>query len=289
MKKFLSLVLGFALLAGALVTVTSASRDAYHQYLMKQTLENRDMRRVTDRQGVSPRTVTSRTPRTYRRSMRSAQQNLRYPTTSKRYFYDKTPDHTRTDLDIRTATEAIRSTEKQYTGRAVLPKMLAGFSLPMETYENDYFSMQIPTGWEPAHVDGKFTIGQNNDFEVTVTREEDACSNQSFTMCAMAHSYNKSSEWIMYVQSRSQVMRRTQKTDKILGSFDRVNTLTESFIGTIDGEDERFFTRYFVEGIDGEAFVIEVRSSRAYASRAIAISKQMFDTFRLYPLERRAN
>lgn len=289
MKKFLSLVLGVALLAGAVVTVTSASRDAYHQYLMKQTRENRDMRRVTDRQGVAVRETIRPTRRTYINSRGASYQNLRYPTRSKRYFYDNTPDHERSDLPVRTVTEAIRSTEDLHTGRAVLPKMLAGFTLPMETYENDYFSMQVPAGWIPEYVDGKFTLGRDNDFEATVTRLEDACNNESFTMCAMAHSYKKSSELITYVQARSQVMRRTQKTDKILGLFDRVNTLTESFIGTINGEDERFFTRYFVEGIDGEVFVIEVRSSRAYASRAIAISKEMFDTFRLYPTEQRVN
>jgi len=288
MKKFLSLALGIVLLGGALITVTSASRDAYHQYLMKQTREHRDMRRSTDRLGVAPRTVRT-TTKSYGRTREAAMKNLRYPVANKRFFYDNTPDHTRMDLEIRAATEAIRSTDTSEFGRAVLPKMLIGYSIPMETYANDFFSMEIPTGWTPTHIDGTFVLRNDGQFEVTVKRVEDACTNESFTMCAMAHSYGQNSELVTYVQPRSQVLRRTQKTDKILGSFDRVSTLTESFIGTIDGQNEKFFTRYFVQGIDGEAFVIEVRSTRGYASRAIAISKQMFDSFRLYPLERRTN
>ena len=290
MKKFLFIGLGISALAAALIPLGSASRDVYQQYLVKKATEYRTERHFSDRQGVLRRSLSSRTGnRQDRKVTNQLIPNLRYPTGDKRYLYDNTRKPVSKHV-VRPASENIRSFQNRNSARLTIPMPKTLDSAPYEfvTYANDYFSLQIPSGWIPTHDEnGIFHLGSDSHFSVSVQRFENGCTSERFMTCAVALAKNENAmNPLEKMTNMSQVYRSARKSDNILGSFEQTNEYTESFVG-LSGGTEEFVARHFVSGIDGEVFLIETRSNVSSATKSIATSKVFFDSFRLYPAEMR--
>lgn len=290
MKYILSLGLGVALLAAAIIPFSDASRKAYQEYLYKKVQQDASYRRSTDYRGELDRHLQQDEQRqTLRRTTTSHQliPNLLFPQEGKRYLYTPNREERTTDV-FRPMREGIGMYQDRTGTRAMLPKRDIddfGILYDFETYENDFFSIRIPNRWVPRHEEGTFLLGSDRQVSVRVQRFENICTHGSFLTCAVALSKNENYDNpLEKMTNLSRVYRSSRLADNILGSFEQTAEYTESFVGLLGGQ-EKFVARHFVQGLDGEVFLVETQSNLHSLDQAVALSKQFFDSFRLYPPE----
>ena len=291
MKKFLTLGLGFTLIAGALIPFTNASREAYHNYMYKRAQERLEYRRFSERQGSTRQLLQPRRTLTEDRKMRgiSPAKNLRYPAHGKRNLYSSKSNTANRDLPFRPVSDGIGvSIKQEYHFEPTVDPLDYG-PYNMETYENELFSVQILDRWVPTHEKGYFSLETENPyFSLEIKHFEKVCEGTPFLNCVRALSkdqnyYTASSK----IMTMSRIHRRAGMTDKVLNDpIHQTQVYTESFVGLVEGK-EMYISRYFVEGLNEEIFMLETVSDYRNAKRSVAITKEIFDSFRLYSMDRR--
>jgi hypothetical protein len=237
----------------------------------------------------TPRSVTSRGYEVPSRSSKqyvAVEDALRYlngPITERGYVAQTEDYNTR---PYRPMSYGFGHFSQQGNGRYTLQARNIELASKFDTYANDFFSLQIPTNWMPEYSKGYFSVENYDGISVKIKRFTDACNGESFLMCSVARSKNENGESIATL---STLHRRAWYTDKILGVPQyQSNVYTESFIGTQGGE-EFVMSRYYVEGFDGETFLIEAKAPREYTDELVMTAQKMFETFRVYPLQMRKN
>lgn len=294
MKRFLTIGLGLALMSGAIIPFSSASREAYQSYIYQRSLERVKARRLnirpyrpfSERQGTTRQLFQFQRTKATRGEKRV--RNLRFPSGSKRYLYEKTEPRI-SNLPLRAMSDRLGLIGR-YDGYRFNSEIKGIDPAPYKfvTYENDTFSVQIPEGWYPSYSKGYFSLdADSSNFSVDIERFNNPCQNVSFVTCAITLSkdrnYKNPADKLLSV---SRIRRLSSSTDKILGSSKQSWTYSETFVASSYGKNT-YISRYFVEGLDGEVFLIEARSNYSAARRYIAISQKIFDSFRLYPREKR--
>lgn len=274
MKKFLGLAIGLVLLGAAIVPFTSASRNAYHSYLYQQSLNKRNRRfapvQVVRNQNDVVKSEAMGKP---------VFQNLRYTTGSKRDLYaGKEVSAAKT----RPMSETIGFPTAKVERAELVIKNFDPINLKMQTVVTDGFSVELPEGWTPEMKNGTFRVEAGDNFAITIRRMNDVCDSVSFQTCAMTLSgdLNHLENVGGKINSLSKITRLYQKNNRHIGSFEQTETFTESFLGAYYGK-EAFITRYFVQDGEGDLYLLEAIAARDYASEAVLVARQLFNSFRI--------
>ncbi len=286
MKKTLSLGFGLMLLGSALLLGVDASRDKYHTYLY-QNARTLSLRRVStapvrpfsDRIGRQSHPL--RVERGGDGRGRNMTKNLRYPVHNKRSFYTTVEGSLQPLRGSTNRTYPAWQQSLNRRGTLSFQKIEDAVEV-FETYENETFSVQVPEGWLPSLSDQHLFKSRKSDFTISIERTEEPCSNVSFTACAIALSttlnHTNAAEKILTLTS---IERNTHFSDTVLGERVQTKTMTESFVGQIE-DKEMFISRYFVADLDGTVYIIETRTGTRNAPRYIGVTKNIFDSFRLF-------
>ncbi len=277
MKKFLVLTLAFVLIGTTVISLSDASRDAYHAYLYQQSLQQRSERRFAAPQRVVEETTTAKAS-----VVRPTIQNLRYPRNKRNIFSGKSATEN-TDLVLRPMSNTIGFSAQRAAREKLTVKNLDATFLVVDTVVADGFSVELPRGWNPTIENGMLSVGDGTTFEVTVRKIDGVCKNVSFQSCAinLSNNMNHLENVGAKINALSRVARLTQRTDRILGTNTYTATHTESFLGTYMGR-EVFITRYFVQEPETKnMFLLETIADRQFASEAIVVAKRLSSSFRM--------
>lgn len=279
MKKFLALALGLVLVGTTVISLSDASRDAYHAYLYQQALKQGTERRFAAGQKVRVNKNVQKKEYTGRPAI----QNLRY-TQSKRDIF-RAGNENSSELKFRPMSNTVGFAVAQSAREKLTIKNLDSTDMLVQTVVTDDFSVELPMGWNPIIEDGVLSVGDEQAFAVTIRRVEGICENVSFESCAMnvSNNLNHLENIGTKINSLGHVARLRQRTDRTLGTNEYTNTHTESFLGIYLGRDV-FVTRYFVEEPEtSNLFLIETIADRQWASEAVVVAKRLAYSFRMIP------
>ncbi len=293
MKKNISLLLGMVLIGGSILTISFASRDAYHAYITGKQMSDGRFRTFSEGRAAKVKEVLlrKREKRTgiYRGRIRT--QNLRYSQKNTRDTYRRAKKVMKTT--VRPSTRTIRNGgwHSPLHRNAITAKNIRNKRVLVRTYENEAFSIQIPIGWTASTNNKHQFTNPNNDFVISVKKfPANTCNTeQGFMSCAINLGLNEN-EMAISGSGRlipsSTVIRQSQLRDIFLNQLGiKGPTYTESFAAHVPVKGDQLFNRYFVRDIDGGVYLIETKSSVRYAQDSIAASKIIFDSFRIYPTQ----
>jgi hypothetical protein len=166
------------------------------------------------------------------------------------------------------------------------PQAITEFS----TYENDTFSVSLPTHWDLLSDEGAHFFGGARDpFAVQVKIfDKTVCdASTSFFTCGLKLSRAENlpeTSIRSRINHTSQIVRQSQFRDTILNTQVQTETYTESFSGQFfNDSNEYFVSRYFVANLDGKVYMLETRVPLREAHKYIKATKTIFDSFRIYP------
>ena len=279
MKKFLALTLAFVLVGTTIVSLSDASRDAYHTYLYQQALQQRSARRFS----ATERTVVQKKTTELQKYVgRPSIKNLRYPRNKRNIFSRTTPIENK-NLKVRPMSKTIGFPTERTSREKIAVKNLDATFLVTDTVVADRFSVELPKGWTPIVKDGILRVGDGKAFEITIRNLQEVCGSVSFNSCAinLSNDMNHLENVGTKINSLGRTTRLTQRTDRILGTNTYTSTHTESFLGTYLGR-EVFITRYFVqEPGTKNVFLLETIADRQFASEAVVVAKRLSSSFRM--------
>jgi hypothetical protein len=280
MKKFLSIGIGAVLVVSAVVPFVNASRDAYHAYVQGYAAfgtynpHSDDFGRYTRVNGIiSPSTYRKATlyngaPYIKRDRFYTLQLPYR-PTTYTRGYINRN-----------------RGTRGRDTIR--LGRARENYNA-LETYKEAEFSIQLPQGSIRQEGEGFIFFQPEKNYKVTIKHySPDFCSDiQGFYACAIKVSKNENriatdgdSENI----ATTRIVRQSTYSDTVLDTRIQTRIYTESFATTLNYQsEEQYINRYIVADTDGSIFLVETVTPVQGASNYIALSKRIFDSFRIYP------
>jgi hypothetical protein len=279
MKKFLAMALGLVLIGTTVMSLSDASRDAYHTHLYQQALKTRAARRfATGKRARTTRDAALKLNRV--RTKSPSLYNLRYPRNKRNLFGG---EQSNLDRRVRPMSKTIGFAANRTSREALKLKNLDPIHIVAQTVVTNDFSVELPRGWNPTVKNGVLRVGDKNTFSITVRRVEDICENVSFQSCAinLSNKLNHTENISTKINSGGKIVRLTQSTDRILGTNKYTNTHIESFVGTFFGRDV-FISRYFIEEPGTEnVFLIDTITDRKFASEAVVVAKRMQDSFRM--------
>ncbi len=268
MKKFGLLTIALVLFGAALVPVSLASRDAYHNYLYQKhgTQDKLDYKSFDyghkDGRGVNP------------------SRNLRYKQGAKRNAFARR-DYSNASYPRRHSTDRIQPWTARSKRNAVEFKSIPENKHSFVRYANESFALSMPKGWRPTAIGHSYRfINQQGDLLVTLKRFK-KCSNVSFFACSVAYSLDENhknpAERIL---STSRVVRQSHFQNALSDSTLQTETYTESFSGRV-GDNEVYITRYFVHAPDGSVYLIDARTPLSRGRSYLSTIKKIFDSFTL--------
>jgi hypothetical protein len=295
MKKTLALGLGLALIGGSVISFTNASRDAYHVYMYQQGRATHAPSDPQFKQRPFSRRMGAYTnTRTFRRDTErygvNPSQNTRYP---------------QNDIRNRGAISRSRLETENYrllrpsTGRIIGQTQLnshrkAPINLKAEkdtvvkfvTYENEKFSMELPFGWRASGEDSHTFVHPRSDYNVSVKYLEEACEGSGFMACAITLSkdlnHKNPAEKIAITGS---IKRQSHFYGTVLHESLQTRTYTESFPAEIAGKNI-YISRQIVADLSGGVYIVETQTALENASKFLEISRNIFDSFQVFPLEK---
>ena len=159
-------------------------------------------------------------------------------------------------------------------------KVVGGGNL-MQTYENDSFSVQIPSGWKShGEEKGHLFASPFSNYTVEIRRIRNNCYGEGFTSCAITISKSENSSRNIYASGK--IERQSRKMRTILNSNKKRPTYTEGFEATLDGKKDVYVSRYYVKDVNDQVFMIETISPIHLSSNYIFTTKRIFDSFRVF-------
>jgi len=294
MKKSFALVLGLALLAMAVLPIGFASRDVYHAMMYQKTRAKRislDEKRPTrpyrpfsERTGSWKQIVVGHAKSRRNNPGQNPTQNLRYPLYGKRDFYSTGNSDSYTSFGSdRHSTARISPWQSRTNRTAFVMNKNQGGAVRYKSVEAEDVLFEVPTTWEEEQVPFMLKSFSDSVRELSLTVEyvPFACSNPTFTTCAMALSkdrnYENPAERI-YPMTRVERMEGFENT--IIASHLQTAVFTESFQAVTRGK-ELFIARQFVADDKGGVYILEARAPKTRGSELIATAKRIFDSFHI--------
>lgn len=274
MKKNLSLVIGLALVVGAVVSFSEASRDAYHAYLNGysrfNTYQGGDawskVPNLTERNGVYyrisdahqefyPEELSIPIPEKYEYgyageegSSLDAARKTRVGNYYGYYDAEALPYRPSTDRVIGLGGDyEVRSTRRA----AVNFYQTAGVKQALKNYETEEFSLQMPVALTNSEEAANVFTSPDTSMVASITKYDDETCHKSlsFTFCAAQLSDNENEQADLYVTSR--INRSFHNSDTILNSLNvQTPTYQESFTAQLpyDGA-EKYITRFYAQDL----------------------------------------
>jgi len=308
MKKNLSLVIGLALVVGAVVSFSEASRDAYHAYLNGYSRFNTyrggdawsSVPNLSERNGVYYRISDSH------QDYYPEEMNIDVPEkyeygyeghVGDAYVGDKMDfarrvgnKYTAEELPYRPSTDRLIGLGgDDYRVRTIRRAAInfyqtAGIEQALRNYETEDFSLQLPIGWTNSEEKPNVFTSPDSSMVVSIVKyDENTCSKSlSFTFCAAQLSDNENDVADLYVTSR--VSRSFHDSDTILNALNvQTGTYQESFSAQLpyDGA-EKYITRFYAEDlVDGGVYMIQTVADYAEAPNFVDTVKEITDSFRI--------
>lgn len=305
MKNSLVFVFGLALVTGAIIPFSSASRDAYHAYITNQSNEDQ-YRRFSERQRYSESKSESITvistkqssgiPARYQRNSRINYSDLvdaKRTSTGNSNNYIEATSRTETDFQIRpfSIRGGIAPWKKTLQKTGVSSQMVNLGRTPeiltFETYENESFSLELPIGAIVKTSDAHdFLVG---DLDIRIKRFEDGTCSNSYGFMGCATNISRSENTALLggkgrLIPMERVLRQSYRSDTVLGTVNlQTEVYTEEFTAEFTDGAQYTFYRYAVQDIDGGVYYLEVKVPRREAAKYILAVGKMFDSFRVYP------
>lgn len=310
MKKTVTFALGLALITGAIIPFTNASRSAYHAYITSE--QNKDDyryfsegRRTVNQYNRSNRTQNLTSFRQnnpayavrYQRNSRAALDSAVGTTRASAIntTYVEATSRTQVDRELRPfATRAGIApwrTTLRNTGRTsrIIAKPLDPVAYNFETFENDAFSVQLPVGAQ-AKADNihAFMFG---DLDIRIKKFAAGTCDNAYGFKGCANNISKA-ENVALVGGKGRLIaiartiRQTYQSDTVLGELNRpADVYTEEFTTKFTDGNEYTLYRYATQDTDGGVYFIEVKIPRQDASENVGLVNKIFDSFRIYATE----
>ena len=304
MKKSVLFALSLALITGAVIPFSSASRNAYHAYITSQ--QNRDDYRYfsegrrtanTNDREIIRADFQANNPAYSARFQRNSRVNLndrvlRAPERQERQIYVEATSRTEVDTQLRPfATRAgVAPWRDQLTRSGQITRVVSTpvyAQLPnFETFENEAFSVQLPVGAQAKAEDAHAFI--YGDVDIRIKKfDAGTCSNAfGFKGCATNITRGEN---IALVGGKGRlipidrVVRQTYQTDTVLGAVNQpTDVYTEEFTTEFTTGGQFTLYRYATPDVDGGVFYIEVKIPRQQAAEYVGVVNKMFDSFRIY-------
>ncbi len=283
MKKIFILAFSFFFITTSVISLGSASRDAYHSYMMQQAREN----------------------------LSQTQENYNFFTERRRPMKEKTSERQRRAFQVRRNSRQLMPTSKNQIRKislrstqerrsmslrknrwqqplqvrpGLIIKRMESAVQTFQTYENETFSIQIPQGWFSSPDTPHFFESQNSDFTVSIKRTNDTCPTTGFDACAISLSLteNRLDNRQREIAVTSKISRQSGFADTILGNIDiQTRIFMEGFSGNILGQ-EKYIARYFVSDLKNRVYIIETQIPLRQAPQFLEVTKQIFDSFRIF-------
>jgi len=295
MKKTLALGLGLAILGASIISFVSASRDAYHVYMYQQGRQTQAPKAPQKRVRVfSRRTGAFTQPRLYRRD-------------SERHGINHSQNTRYLQGDIRNRESVQRSRLEIYNYRMVRPssdRIIGGAQAnahrrdimtfrrtidaieKYSTYENEKFSLKIPFGWKASVEDAHAFIHPRSDYSVKVRHVEKVCTDTGFQGCVITLSKDQNHKNpAEKIAVTGPIERQSHFFGTVLNRSLQTRTYTESFSAEVAGKD-LYIARHFVADLEGGVYIIETRTAFKNAAQFLGVSKTVFDSFQVYPLDK---
>ncbi len=283
MKKTIALILGVSLLSGTILSISFASREAYHAYLLSHNTRFSEGRTSQLKQALQQKRTKNSLEKT-----KAQVQNLRYSQQNTRNTYVRFSNNK--NLKTRVSTNAVRYSKSSPLHRkAIIAYPIKNQNVAVQTYENDAFSLQIPVGWTNSTENSHIFTNPKNDFVISIKRiTANTCSEiTGFDACAISISKNENRLGLSGPGSllpASRIVRQSSISDTFLNRSDLwTRTFTESFSAYVPQHGDQLINRYFVEDLDHGVYLIQTTSSVYFAKDNIKVSKKVFDSFRIYP------
>lgn len=307
MKKTVTFALGLALVTGAIMPFTNASRNAYHAYITSQ--QNKyDYRHFSEsRHATNQYNTASTTTQTsssshnnpaysarYQRNSRVASGKLsgasRVSDTSTTYV--EATSRTQVDTQLRPfATRAgiapWRKTLRK-VGRVsrVIAKPLEAVAYNFETFENDAFSVQLPVGVQAQAENAHAFMIDNVDIRIKKFAAGTCDSAYGFRGCA--NNIVKAENVALVggkgrLISLARTVQQTYQSDTVLGELNQpADVYTEEFTTKFTDGKQYTLYRYATQDVDGGVYFIEVKIPRQEAADYVGVVDKIFDSFRIY-------
>jgi hypothetical protein len=295
MKKTLALGLGLALIGASVISFTNASRDAYHVYMYQQGRQTHAPKAPQKRvRSFSRRMGAFKQPRMYRRDTERRGVN---PSQNTRYLQG----------DIRNRESVQRSRLEIHNYRMVRPssdRIVGGAQAnahrrdvmkfrrtvdaieKFTTYENEKFSLKVPFGWKASDDNAHLFVHPRSDYSVKVRYVEKACTDTGFQACAITLSKDENhTNPLQKIAITGPIERQSHFYGTVLHKPLQTRTYTESFSAEVAGED-LYIARHFVADLEGGVYMVETRTAFKNAAQFLGVSKTVFDSFQVYPLDK---
>ena len=281
MKKLFVLGLSLSLLTGAVMFSSHASRDAYHNYISNKAKQEGQYRRHTD---GNKRVSRYRYPRrTFPEYTRYSRKNYLYPTGSKRNLFGSTANETNNTLSLRTVSERRGVYHNDYpVAMAALRRTVRDLKIPMETFENSDISINFPRTWSAEFVGDQFMPRTNSTVQFRVKKYESVCEQRNFTACAnsVIRTENRLQNQEILRDYVNRIHRTGGQFDNFLGEKTRAGFYEESVV-TRRQQTYEFVAQRVVEGMDGDAYYLELVAPERQSAYAIPLAKKVFESFRI--------
>ncbi|MDH3325004.1 MAG: hypothetical protein OEL89_05175 [Candidatus Peregrinibacteria bacterium] len=295
MKKTISLVLGLAFVFGASISLSEASRDAYHAYVngYSKFSTYRGSETWSSNQAYSEREgLYYRIPQShqdYYTDVLKTEIPSKYVQGRVEYQADKNYFGGQL-LPYRPNTDRLNgltmNAENSYRLSISFPKIVDVFG-SLITHEGDDFSIQLPSGWKGTREDSQTFKSVDSDFEIRVVKyDAGVCEDSlSFVFCSAKISKNENriaGGGDLMVTSK--IVRQSRYSDTVLNDLHvQAPVWEESFAARIfNVSSDRYISRYFVQDLDGGVYLVETSSDLRFASKYVGVSKRIFDSFRIY-------
>jgi hypothetical protein len=311
MKKIFSIGLGVSLLLSAvLLPLSSASRNSFHAYLVNSI--NRDVSNKADRPFRPFSNPVGRVSTNSEIKGKKLVNGIIYRYMGSKRNWDTArssipqPSHGYNDSQTKSVYRPFTGSTKRIlkaTGNTksllTLPKSVGNYELPeLKVFTADNFSVVIPKdatiSMEETKSNASIYSGKANEstknYIITygnsvakIARKNSSCESDSgFVFCAKAFSRTLNNALKKRVQFyfTSKIKQQNSKNNTVLNKDIYTRTLTEGFL-TEEKGNKKFQSRYFVEGLDDDLFILEYSVDDSSVGRFIGINKLFFNSFRI--------
>ncbi len=285
MKKQIALGLGIMTVCTASVPIFSASREAYHAYLMAPK------EKIYSDEGYfpNPSYLGQRWYNSQDLAVRPNTGAIRGHLGKARQEDDCGPIALRSyggypQQQAREFPQIYSNSQSSYP-RASYEGPVADNNIDsFLTYNNNVFSVQLPEQWKESAVGSQFFIGPDN-YTVSVEKfEKGVCQeNENFTACTARISAELNQNNLGGLRLVSKPIRQSQFLDTILNTQLQTRTYTESFLAEGVSNSTKYITRFFVADLDGGVYVVETQTGETQKEEFVGVTKKIMDSFRIYP------
>ncbi len=277
--------------AGLSMTISEASRDAYHAYLISQN----DKKEVRFAEGRSKK-LNFKTSVFQKGSLKNNEiLALRFKQRGKNFrnsrknFSIPNNDFVSVEKIQRTVSTSFRGVNKNKSKKVVRRSFVKNVqpknNIIFKSQEEENYILNLPEGSEK--VSENVFISSDKKLKVEVKSfPVNVCSRSfGFMGCGVKISKNENRKSIKgqgSIYPKYGIVRQSGKSDTVLGEVNiQTPTYTEQFVANFPNGKEFNINRYMVKTQKGEVYLLETKVDSKSFKDYLGIHKNIFDSFRV--------